>query len=95
MANIPGTWCPLRGTAIQGVLATCNDDCALYIKNSKLPPEKSCSFTLMGVWALQKIIFKNPEGESVKDSASSAEAESPKGIDSGDEQGERDDRGEA
>ena len=56
MANVPRSYCPFRAPHTPGALSFCNDECALYIRNSKLPPQKSCAFTLMGVHALQRII---------------------------------------
>lgn len=40
MANVPRSYCPFRSSQTPGALSFCNDECALYIKNSKLPPEE-------------------------------------------------------
>jgi len=56
VANVPRSYCPFRAPHTPGALSFCNDECALFLKNSKLPPQKSCAFTLMGVYALQRII---------------------------------------
>lgn len=63
MANVPRSYCPFRSSQTPGALSFCNDECALYIKNSKLPPQKSCAFSLMGVQALQKIIIAQQKSE--------------------------------
>lgn len=63
MANIPGSYCPFRVSSIAGALSPCNDECALYIPSSKMPPQKSCALSVLGVYALQRIIFKQQEGE--------------------------------
>jgi hypothetical protein len=49
----------------------------LYIKNTKLPPQKSCSFSLMGVHALQRIIVAQQKAE--KPPAPPAGPEAPPG----------------
>jgi hypothetical protein len=49
-------------SAIAGALSPCNDECALYIPTSKMPPQKSCALSIIGVYALQRIIFKQQEG---------------------------------
>ncbi len=64
MAQIPQTYCPFRQPHTPGALAFCNDECALYLKNSKMPPQKSCAFTLMGVHALQRIIIAQQKSET-------------------------------
>ena len=74
MGNVPGSYCPFRVSSIPGALSPCNDECALYIPSSKMPPQKSCTFSVLGVYALQRIIFKQQEA-SAKDK--------PKGSDSG------------
>ncbi len=56
MANVPRSYCPFRVPHTPGALSFCNDECALFVRNSKLPPQKSCALTLMGVYALQRII---------------------------------------
>ncbi|MFW6113406.1 MAG: hypothetical protein ACOC78_00590 [Actinomycetota bacterium] len=61
MANVPGSYCPFRVSSIAGALSPCNDECALYIPSSKMPPQKSCALSIMGVYALQRIIFKQQE----------------------------------
>ena len=62
MANVPGAYCPFRVSSIAGALSPCNDECALYIPTSKMPPQKSCAMAILGVHALQRIIFKQTEG---------------------------------
>jgi hypothetical protein len=61
MANVPGSYCPFRMSAIAGALSPCNDECALYIPNSKMPAQKSCALSVLGVFALQRIIFKQQD----------------------------------
>ncbi|MBC7253477.1 MAG: hypothetical protein H5T72_05880 [Actinobacteria bacterium] len=61
MANVPGAYCPFRVSAIAGALSPCNDECALYIPTSKMPAQKSCAISILGVYALQRIIFKQQE----------------------------------
>ena len=63
MANVPRSYCPFRSPQTPGALSLCNDECALFIKNSKLPPQKSCAITLMGVESLQKIIIAQQRSE--------------------------------
>lgn len=63
MANVPRAYCPFRSPHTPGALAFCNDECALYIKNSKLPPQKGCALALMGVQALQKIVVAQQKTE--------------------------------
>ncbi|MDY6796475.1 MAG: hypothetical protein SWK76_14545 [Actinomycetota bacterium] len=74
MANVPGAYCPFRVSSIAGALSPCNDECALYIPSSKMPPQKSCALAILGVYALQRIIFKQ-QGEG--------EAEAPEGTEPG------------
>ena len=62
MANVPGAYCPFRVSAITGALSPCNDECSLYIPTSKMPAQKSCAISVLGVYALQRIIFKQ-QGE--------------------------------
>ena len=61
MGNVPGSYCPFRQSSIAGALSPCNDECALYIPTSKMPPQKSCALSILGVYALQRIIFKQQE----------------------------------
>ncbi|MGQ9475152.1 MAG: hypothetical protein ACUVRX_02950 [Actinomycetota bacterium] len=61
MGNVPGAYCPFRVSAIAGALSPCNDECALYIPTSKMPPQKSCAISILGVYALQRIVFKQQE----------------------------------
>lgn len=61
MGNVPGAYCPFRVSAIAGALSPCNDECALYIPASKMPPQKSCAISILGVYALQRIVFKQQE----------------------------------
>lgn len=61
MGNVPNTYCPFRMSAIAGALSPCNDECALYIPTSKMPPQKSCAISILGVYALQRIIFKQQD----------------------------------
>lgn len=61
MPNVPGAYCPFRVSSIAGALSPCNDECALYIPTSKMPPQKSCAISILGVHALQRIIFKQTE----------------------------------
>ena len=63
MGNVPGAYCPFRVSAIAGALSPCNDECSLYIPTSKMPPQKSCALSILGVYALQRIIFKQQEGQ--------------------------------
>ncbi len=62
MGNVPGAYCPFRVSAIAGTLSPCNDECALYIPTSKMPSQKSCALSILGVYALQRIVFKQQEG---------------------------------
>ncbi|OFW57653.1 MAG: hypothetical protein A2V52_05165 [Actinobacteria bacterium RBG_19FT_COMBO_54_7] len=62
MGNVPGSYCPFRASAIAGALSPCNDECALYIPTGKMPDQKSCALSILGVYALQRIIFKQQEG---------------------------------
>jgi hypothetical protein len=61
MANVPGSYCPFRASSIAGALSPCNDECALYIPTSKMPAQKSCAISILGVYALQRIIFKQQD----------------------------------
>ena len=61
MGNVPGAYCPFRVSAITGALSSCNDECALYIPTSKMPAQKSCALSVLGVYALQRIIFKQQD----------------------------------
>ncbi len=61
MGNVPGAYCPFRVSAITGALSPCNDECALYIPTSKMPAQKSCALSILGVYALQRIIFKQQD----------------------------------
>ena len=61
MANVPGAYCPFRVSAITGALSPCNDECSLYIPTSKMPAQKSCAISILGVYALQRIIFKQQD----------------------------------
>ncbi len=63
MGNVPGAYCPFRVSSIVGALSPCNDECALYIPTSKMPPQKSCAVSILGVYALQRIIFKQQDGQ--------------------------------
>lgn len=71
MANVPGAYCPFRASAIAGALSPCNDECSLYIPTSKMPPQKSCALSIMGVYALQRTMFKQQEGSTEGGSGSS------------------------
>ncbi len=62
MGNVPNAYCPFRVSSIAGALSPCNDECALYIPTSKMPPQKSCALSILGVYALQRIVFKQQEG---------------------------------
>lgn len=62
MGNVPGSYCPFRVSAIAGALSPCNSECALYIPTAKMPAQKSCALSILGVYALQRIIFKQQEG---------------------------------
>ncbi len=64
MANVPHSYCPFRDPHTPGALSFCNDECSLYIRNTKLPPQKSCAFSLMGVHALQRIIVTQQKSEA-------------------------------
>jgi len=68
MANVPGAYCPFRASAIAGALSPCNDECSLYIPTAKMPPQKSCAFSIIGVYALQRTMFKQQEGSAPEDS---------------------------
>ncbi|RJP32574.1 MAG: hypothetical protein C4536_05790 [Actinobacteria bacterium] len=61
MGNVPGAYCPFRVSAIMGALSPCNDECSLYIPTSKMPAQKSCAISILGVYALQRIIFKQQD----------------------------------
>jgi hypothetical protein len=61
MGNVPGAYCPFRASAIAGALSPCNDECSLYIPTSKMPAQKSCAISILGVYALQRIIFKQQD----------------------------------
>jgi hypothetical protein len=61
MPNVPGAYCPFRVSSIAGALTPCNDECSLYIPSSKMPPQKSCAFSVMAVYSLQRIIFKQQD----------------------------------
>jgi len=61
MGNIPAAYCPFRVSAIAGALSPCNDECSLYIPTSKMPAQKSCAIAVLGVYALQRIIFKQQD----------------------------------
>ncbi|MBM3957635.1 MAG: hypothetical protein FJ313_06240 [Gemmatimonadetes bacterium] len=61
MAQIPGSWCPVRTPQIPGARVPCDDTCALYISSSKLPPTHSCAVTAIGVYALQRIVVPKPK----------------------------------
>ncbi|WP_287152470.1 hypothetical protein [Candidatus Solincola tengchongensis] len=76
MGNVPGAYCPFRVSAIAGALSPCNDECALYIPTSKMPAQKSCALSILGVYALQRIIFKQQE-EPGKDRAGGPSGEDP------------------
>lgn len=72
MGNVPGAYCPFRVSSIAGALSPCNDECALYVPTSKMPPQKSCAVSILGVYALQRIIFKQQD-----QSATATEASAP------------------
>lgn len=57
MTTVPRSWCPFRTPHIPGVKVNCDDECALYIGSSKLPPEKSCAITAIGLYALQRVVL--------------------------------------
>jgi len=61
MGNVPGAYCPFRVSSIPGALSPCNDECSLYIPTSKMPPQKSGALSILGVYALQRIIFKQQD----------------------------------
>ncbi|MEW6553544.1 MAG: hypothetical protein AB1384_04560 [Actinomycetota bacterium] len=61
MGNVPGAYCPFRVSAIAGALSPCNDECSLYIPSSKMPAQKSCAISVLGIYALQRIIFKQQD----------------------------------
>lgn len=64
MGNVPGAYCPFRVSAITGALSPCNDECVLYIPTTKMPPQKSCAVSILGLYALQRIVFKQQSEES-------------------------------
>ncbi|MDD3718720.1 MAG: hypothetical protein PHP28_08685 [Actinomycetota bacterium] len=75
MGNVPGAYCPFRVSAITGALSPCNDECSLYIPTSKMPAQKSCALSILGVYALQRIIFKQQgEAEAASQDAETAPA---------------------
>lgn len=78
MANVPGAYCPFRMSSIAGALSPCNDECALYIPSSKMPPQKSCALAILGVYALQRIIFKQQE-EAEREKGEEQETAGPAG----------------
>ena len=61
MGNVPNAYCPFRVSAIPGTLSPCNDECSLYIPTAKMPAQKSCAISILGVYALQRIIFKQQD----------------------------------
>jgi hypothetical protein len=61
MGNVPNAYCPFRMSAIAGALSPCNDECSLYIPTAKMPAQKSCAISILGVYALQRIIFKQQD----------------------------------
>jgi hypothetical protein len=81
MANVPGSYCPFRVSSIAGALSQCNDECALYVPSTKMPPQKSCAFSVMGVYALQRIIFKQQDeaGKGKPGGAAKSEGGAPPG----------------
>ena len=64
MANVAGCYCPFRASHIAGALSPCNDECALYLKSSKLPPQKSCALAVIAIHSLQKIVTSQSRGIS-------------------------------
>jgi predicted nucleic acid-binding Zn ribbon protein len=77
LANVPHSYCPFRAPHTPGALSFCNDECSLYIRNTKLPPQKSCAFSLMGVHALQKIIVTQQKSGTAAPPAPPAPPETP------------------
>jgi len=77
MGNVPGAYCPFRVSAIAGALSPCNDECALYIPTSKMPAQKSCAVAILGVYALQRIIFKQQEEAESAEREEGAKPPSP------------------
>ena len=80
MGNVPGAYCPFRVSSIVGALSPCNDECSLYIPTSKMPPQKSCAVSILGVYALQRIIFKQQEGQApaAEEGAAGRERQEPR-----------------
>lgn len=61
LAQIQGSWCPIRSPQMPGARVACEDSCALYITSSKLPPTHSCALTALGIYALQRIVVPKQE----------------------------------
>ena len=75
MGNVPGAYCPFRVSAITGALSPCNAECSLYIPTAKRPAQKSCALSILWVYALQGIIFKQQGGaEAASQDAETAPA---------------------
>jgi hypothetical protein len=77
MGNIPGAYCPFRLSAIAGALSPCNDECSLYIPTSKMPAQKSCAISVLGIYALQRIIFKQQDEAAPQDQGANIPPQAP------------------
>jgi len=77
MGNVPGAYCPFRLSAIAGALSPCNDECSLYIPSSKMPAQKSCAISVLGIYALQRIIFKQQDEAAAADQGANVPPPAP------------------
>jgi len=80
MGNIPGAYCPFRVSAITGALSPCNDECSLYIPTSKMPAQKSCAISVLGIYALQRIIFKQHDEAAPPDQGANIPPQAPSDL---------------
>lgn len=75
VSSIPGSWCPFRTPQFPGAKVPCDDTCALFISTSKLPKTHSCAITVIGVYALQRVVV--PEKTKASESRTDAVAGQP------------------
>lgn len=61
MPSVPGSWCPIRVPQIPGAKVPCDNTCAFFIPTTKVPPTHSCAITIMGIYALQRIVVPKQE----------------------------------
>jgi hypothetical protein len=80
MGNVPGAYCPFRVSAIAGALSPCNDECSLYIPSSKMPAQKSCAISVLGIYALQRIIFKQQDEAAPPDKGANIPPQTPSDL---------------